>query len=386
MTHDLLWFYHSEIIRRPVTKPIPKSGFIQVGENLRRYIPLGTYYARVRIGGKLRTKSLKTKSATTAKLRLAQFIKEERTKYESKKQSGRTDDGILTVRGATDRFNEELTHEGLKPRSIEYYNEIIKAVEKTWPDLMAMDVRKVTVKQVKDWATRLRKDGTQFHIKGTKAPRKGISPTRFNASVRILRRIFEVAVKEANLYANPVRDIKLARVTDKLVTLPTKEQFKVLVTTIENARGRFSRACADMVRFLAFSGCRIDEARRVLFGDIDWEREEIAIKGDPITATKNWETSQDPPLPATARDAGTDDEGPLRLRPSIAHPDDQRMPRCHYTGLRQDRCRPDHPPRSPASLRHDRHRGRRRHPHRRPLAWPQRRRRAPHEALQPPPG
>ena len=43
------------------------------------------------------------------------------------------------------------------------------------------------------------------------------------------------------------------------------------------------------MRFLAYSGCRISEANRVTFSHINWERGEIAIMGDPVTGTKNWE-------------------------------------------------------------------------------------------------
>jgi len=41
--------------------------------NLIRYVPSGTYYARLRIKGKLVRKSLKTDLVSVAKLRLADF-------------------------------------------------------------------------------------------------------------------------------------------------------------------------------------------------------------------------------------------------------------------------------------------------------------------------
>jgi hypothetical protein len=50
-----------------------------------RYIPSGTYFARIRIGGKLIRQSLETKVLSVAKLKLADLEKEEREKRETHK-------------------------------------------------------------------------------------------------------------------------------------------------------------------------------------------------------------------------------------------------------------------------------------------------------------
>jgi hypothetical protein len=49
--------------------------------NLIRYVPSGTYYARLRVKGKLIRKSLKTDLVSVAKLRLADLEKAERDAY-----------------------------------------------------------------------------------------------------------------------------------------------------------------------------------------------------------------------------------------------------------------------------------------------------------------
>ena len=51
--------------------------------NLIRYKPSGTYFARIRVKGKLIRRSLKTKSLSVAKLRLADFEKSERSRVHS---------------------------------------------------------------------------------------------------------------------------------------------------------------------------------------------------------------------------------------------------------------------------------------------------------------
>lgn len=50
--------------------------------NLARCIPSGTYFARIRVGGKLIRQSLEAKSMTVAKLKLPEFELKQRAKIE----------------------------------------------------------------------------------------------------------------------------------------------------------------------------------------------------------------------------------------------------------------------------------------------------------------
>ena len=231
----------------PTKKQIPNSKFVQVGQNLQRYAPTGTYYARLRVAGKIHKKSLETTVLTVAKLKLADFEKALRTQAERQKEAGNTEHGDLTVDGAAKKFVEIIENDPeLKPRTKTYYSEIIRAIRKTWPELFTMEVRAVTSKQCEAWAGRLRKHGTGFQAKGTKAPRRGISGTRYNASLDILRRIFEPSVKDGIRYTNPITGIKRAKIILKHLILPSPSQFQQMVATIESGKSRSSRACADL--------------------------------------------------------------------------------------------------------------------------------------------
>jgi integrase len=277
-----------------MTKALSKSGFARVDTNLQRYKPSGVFYARFKVGGEIIKKSLTTTVLTVARLRLRDLITTEEGKHQDRLRAGKTKKGHLTVRGATDIFLENqrnlVATRTLKPRSLEHNLELIKSIEKTWPDLMARDVTRVSPELCKKWASKFRSTGTQFKNQGAKNARTGISSQRFNGAVRILRRILEVAVEESQLNSNPVRGIKMMPVRTKHLVLPTKSQFRALVQTIRDANARYSRACADMVCFLAYAGCRISEARRILFKHINWEAKYISVLGDPDTGTKNWET------------------------------------------------------------------------------------------------
>jgi hypothetical protein len=52
-------------------------------QNLVRYTPSGTYFARFRVGGKLVWKSLKTATFSVAKQRLPDTLRDHRSKIES---------------------------------------------------------------------------------------------------------------------------------------------------------------------------------------------------------------------------------------------------------------------------------------------------------------
>jgi integrase len=57
------------------------------------------------------------------------------------------------------------------------------------------------------------------------------------------------------------------------------------------------RDCANLVRFLAYSGVRIGEAKYVTWGDANLARRQLHVRGDPETATKNGETRYVPMIP-----------------------------------------------------------------------------------------
>jgi integrase len=83
-------------------------------------------------------------------------------------------------------------------------------------------------------------------------------------------------------------------VRPKDLHLPDNARFVQFVGAIEDAGGRFSHDCADLVRFLAFGGFRLGEAKNITWKDCDFAREEIVVRGDPDEATKNGEIRRVP--------------------------------------------------------------------------------------------
>ena len=248
--------------------------------NLVRHVQSGTYYARIRVRGKLIWKSLKTDRISVAKLRLSDFHKEERQRASSHQAVSR---GRMTFGDALKTYRQRLKGDhSLKERSKAYREERIAALLKSWPDLEQKDAAKISKTDCLAWAGRF----------GEKA-----SPSAFNNTVGTLKLVLDIAVEVGARYDNPVVHIKRKKIRQKLLHLPSQNEFIELVATIRKADGGWGRKCGDLVEFLAYSGCRKGEAARVYGHHCDFEKGEITAQGDPVTGTKNWEIRRIPMIP-----------------------------------------------------------------------------------------
>jgi integrase len=245
--------------------------------NLVRYVPSGIYYARLRVKGKLIRKSLKTGVVSVAKLRLTDLERQERQRAES---GDAVAQGKMTVGDAIAMHEQRLAGDAsLKPRTKAYHGERIKALLKIWPGLQKTLIRDLTKTDCLNWAAKF----------GAAA-----SPTSFNHTVGILRKLLEIGCEVGARYDNPARFIKRTSERPKQLTLPTPQQFDKFVTEIENGGSRDSKNCADLVRFLAFGGFRKGEAANITWADCDLDKGEILMRGDAETGTKNWSVRRVP--------------------------------------------------------------------------------------------
>jgi integrase len=74
--------------------------------------------------------------------------------------------------------------------------------------------------------------------------------------------------------------------TSKRLRLPEPEQFEKFVQEIESSGIGHSKPCAELVRFLAFGGLPITEAKHITWADCDFARGKITVRGEPETGLK----------------------------------------------------------------------------------------------------
>jgi integrase len=260
-----------------VAKPVWETTAVQ---NLIRYRPAGTYFARFKINGKPILKCLKTTVFSVAKQRLPETIREHRAKLES---ITAVSIGKMTVGDAARAYLEKIRNSvSLKPRSKEYRETMIDFIDCSWPTFRDLDVRKITERDCQDWLTRFQRQ---------------YAPSVVNNAIGTLRAVFEEAVRNGARFSNPAANLSRVRVRAKRLELPSREEFLRFVEEIRTAGARQSKDCANLVRFLAYSGLRIGEAKFVTWADANFARHQLHVRGDPVTATKNGETRYVPMIP-----------------------------------------------------------------------------------------
>ena len=170
----------------------------------------------------------------------------------------------------------------LKPRSKDYREMIMDFIRRSWPALMETDVRKISERDCENWLIALP---------------AAYAPTVVNNSIGTLRAVFDEAISTGARFNNPAADLSRVKVRAKRLELPSREEFLKFVEEIRTAGARQSKDCANLVKFLAYSGVRIGEARFVTWADANFSRRELHVRGDPETATKNGETRYVPMIP-----------------------------------------------------------------------------------------
>jgi integrase len=229
--------------------------------NLVQYVSTGTYFGRVKIEGKTFRESLNTNVFTTAKLLLGDYIKKKR------KRATQPVAGTFGKARALYEVELEADHT-LKATSKLYRRMCIKALLHSWPELDAMPPVKITEAGCRAWAARYAAE---------------YSPSVFNNTLGTLRYILERAGIGHD--ENPARKVKRLGVKQKELKLPEGDQFDSILSTVETSGAGKACHCAAFIRFLAFSGCRLNEARQVCWRDVNFEKMETRVHNSKSAKT-----------------------------------------------------------------------------------------------------
>ena len=240
----------------------------------------GRYYARAFAGGKEVWKSLKTSHFSVAQAKLAEFLREHRERVSN--GNSEVSPKMTFGEAAAVHVQNLADNLSIKPRTRDYWREVLAALQKSWSGLNQREIRKITQADCKKWAS---------------AFGKTASATRYNNTAAVLRHVLNVAVEAGVVYSNAAAGLRRVATRAKQIALPSTEKFNALIEEVRNGHSRDSNNCADFAAGLAFTGCRVGEAREVSWRDVDFDTGEIVVRGDAKTGTKNWELRRVPLIP-----------------------------------------------------------------------------------------
>ena len=243
---------------------------------LMQYVPSGIFFARAKVNGIVKRASLETDVFTTAKDRLRAKVNELKSPPAP----------LGTFAEARFKYLGDIDNDhALSPETKRYWHYRVDALLKSWPKLDGMKLEEVTESDCRAWGKRF---SDQFEA------------VNFNNTLGALRNI----LKRGGLGhdKNPAMNLKRLGAKPKQMTLPEPDQFEAIVKTVETAGARQSKDCADLVRFLAFSGCRISEAQKVTWADVDFERGEMRIHNAKRSKTTNAHDLRFVPIITAMRD------------------------------------------------------------------------------------
>jgi integrase len=256
------------------------------------------YYGRIRRGGKLYMKKL-AMEFELAKRALRKWVGDAETQA-AQEEAYPDRRGLTTWGDFRDNYLRGVDLDiTMSPKSKTYQHESAARIVKVWNiaflkcDLETRRVGHFTQEHWQIWAHH----AAAFHT------------TTYNNMRGTLFRIFQVAIDHGAILANPARRVKrlgkglpklggcvmgepgepLTKEEEKDLAFPDNpdeqrwypepEQLQAIVAKMRNYKfGRTHRA-ADFTELLAYTGCRLSEACRLRWGDVDWGENQLRING-----------------------------------------------------------------------------------------------------------
>ena len=247
--------------------------------NLVKYVATGRYYARAKLGGTQVYESLKTFDYEVAELRLAKFMDQMRKRRAKRVKRPKTG----TFKELFDDYERRIEVDNdLAESSKKAKRYALKRLKATWPELANVRPSRLSVDAVVQWAKKLKSEGTNFTPPGAKIGRKGNSSSTVNKTIQALTRIMDLAVAKGlaadNIVRQNVKTEKLrAKDSAKIGYIPSKEEFGKILNYFSSSSG--GSPFVFGAKIIAYTGCRIEEARKLRWKHVDFDSGMLHIPG-----------------------------------------------------------------------------------------------------------
>lgn len=251
---------------------------------LLQYVPSGTYYVRVKFGGKIIRKSLATSVHAEAKIRLLDFLRDLRLSRPDKVKS--TD--WRMAHAAATYIGRQQKDPTLSARSVEYRETCLKAIRKSWPGWDDAKIEDIKEEDVRTWAADRADEYDEQY---------------YNNLVSTFRAVVDIAAEVCGKphpdWENPLRVAKRLGVKPKELTLPEASQFVSFLEWLDKHPG--ASEAGVLIRLMAFFGLRHCEALAVSWCDFDWVRGELRVGSAKKRASDNASAVRRVPMIPEAR-------------------------------------------------------------------------------------
>lgn len=250
------------------------SVFERVGENLVRHRG-GAYYLQAKVGGKYHRFSLKTDKLRIAKIKRDAELARLRKELESQARQGKK---VRTVGDALAILSDRMSGPHLKQSTRDDYAKIIAVLRRTMP---------------------LRAAGSEWTRELAEKWWRGIAgryaDQRANRTLLLARKAMEILIEHGARSHNPLDDVKRMRVKSAGRAMPSQADLERIIEFVRGQKRAHVQESANLIAFIAYSGCRKEEALAVKWEDVqgDW----LMITGG-ATGTKNHRERRVPISPA----------------------------------------------------------------------------------------
>ena len=249
------------------------SDWTKVGENLMKHVG-GTIYLRAKVAGKVIRVSLETKDIRIAKIKRDDRLSKMRCAADLAAKSPKVrslGDAVAVVR------EQIVSQPHLESPTLVFYHDMCNVLNETLP--VKMHARAWSAGDAARWWTAI---AARFHAQ------------RANNVLGVVKRVGKLLVELAVRGDDPTAGLKRVRIPESGVSIPSREDIAAIVDSIRSMRKAHSEKSAGMVEFLAYTGCRVSQARAVTWEDIeeDWIVFRAGVKG-----TKGAETRRLPVNP-----------------------------------------------------------------------------------------
>jgi integrase len=202
----------------------------------------------------------KPQALDIAKIKLAEVLQNHHTAW---KISASLKGGNLTIGQLSEVHLRGVDNQtDIKQSSKVYRHDCVKRLFAIFPELKSLRPTQVSA--------------TELQSRFAEATER-YAATAINGTVDSARAIFKLALDRGLILKNPAENVSKVSGPEKKMTLPNSAQFKAIVEALRCSDSSSAQAQGDLVEFLAYSGLRIAEAKKITWEDIDFAKARIYV-------------------------------------------------------------------------------------------------------------